>query len=216
MVVTFVTSGHPSCVGDLDNRRLNKQRIEAKQILDTLLGTGTRKNHPSVLMWTGHTDALKVYINHCIRTWLGRGKHCELVEYTDVDENTVVYPWWFTWDALHLSHKCSLLRKEPNYYTGIFSLKELEKEWLQHGYIWPSRLQGVMDTTKQYTPAEVCSPIGAGAPAQYRWSIDETRKWSMNKLVNPRTGRAIKKDAKTGVYKDIERAYNHYVDEGLL
>jgi hypothetical protein len=34
--------------------------------------------------------------------------------YTINNENEVEFPWWFSWDKLHLSHKCSLLRKKPN------------------------------------------------------------------------------------------------------
>jgi len=224
MVVTFVTSSNPKSVKHLDNRRLNKQRVEAQQILDTLLSNTIVKvdnktkgwvNHPSVLMWTGHTDALKVYINCCIRQWLKRGKSCQLQPYLDVDEDIVEWPWWFTWPLLHLSHKCSLLRKDPGYYGSRFVLTTEETEWLQYGYVWPSKLQNI-DITRTYAPSEVCVSIGAGAPAQYRWTIDEVSQWHKNRLVNPRTGRTISKDAKTGVYKDIEKAYKYYVSVGEL
>jgi hypothetical protein len=46
----------------LDNKRLGKQRVEAFQILNILLGrTKTKgwRNHPAVLMWKGHSNALK-------------------------------------------------------------------------------------------------------------------------------------------------------------
>ena len=41
----------------LDYKRLGKQRVEAKQILNILLGETTKtgwRNHPSVLMWYGY------------------------------------------------------------------------------------------------------------------------------------------------------------------
>lgn len=209
-MVTFVTSSDPSSVKHLDNARLNKQRVEANQILDTLTGMSKGwSNHPAVLMWRGHTDALKVYINHCIRAWIGRDKKCELEEY-DIDEANVVWPWWYTWPLFHLSHKCSLLRKNPGYYDTRFVLTLEEKKWLEHGYIWPSKLAITIDVKHPYGPQDVCVPIGAGAPAQYRWSKEETEKWNSNRSVNPRTGRAIKPGAKTGIYQDIEKAYNYY------
>jgi hypothetical protein len=189
--------------------------VEAQQILDMLLDKSKKRNHPAVLMWVGHTDALKVYINHCIRQWLKRGKNCQLQEYNDVDEDTVVYPWWFTWPQLHLSHKCSLLRKDPEYYSEKFTLTTKESKWLLHGYIWPSKLEAI-DINRRYKPEQVCVPIGSGAPAQYRWSVNEVIVWNKNRLVNPRTGRAIKAGTKTGIYNDIEKAYNYYLDEGKL
>lgn len=213
MVVTFVASSNPSCVKYLDDLRLNKQRIEAKQILDILTSNKT-KNHPAVLMWAGHTDALKVYINYCIRAWLKRGKKCELEEY-DIDESSVTFPWWFSWTQLHLSHKCSLLRKDPGYYQNKFVLQEHEKPWLDHGYIWPSKVENI-NIDKVYKPEEVCSPIGAGAPAQYRWTVEDAARWNENKLVNPKTGRSIKKSAKAGIYKDLEKAYNYYLKNDML
>jgi Pyrimidine dimer DNA glycosylase/2-cysteine adaptor domain len=213
MVVTFVTSSHPSCVAVLDSRRLNKQRVEAQQILDVLL-SGGKRNHPAIHMWRGHTDALKVYINYCIREWRARGGACKLDEY-EIEEDEVEFPWWFAWRPLYVSHRCSLIRKDPEYYTDKLRLKKSEKVWLDHGYVWPSKLKNI-DITRKYSPEEVCVPIGSGAPAQYRWSVEEVRKWKKDKLVNPRTGRAIKKDAKTGLYKDIEKAYNHYVSSGLI
>ena len=41
----------------LDYKRLGKQRVEAKQILNILLGETTKAgwtNHPAVLMWSGY------------------------------------------------------------------------------------------------------------------------------------------------------------------
>lgn len=43
----------------LDNRRLNKQIVEAYQIWSGRVPT---KNHPACLMWSGYEDALLFYI----------------------------------------------------------------------------------------------------------------------------------------------------------
>ena len=60
----------------LDYRRLGKQRVEAKQILNVLLDRTTTKgwrNHPITKMWVGYEDALKVYFNMCVKEWIHRG-----------------------------------------------------------------------------------------------------------------------------------------------
>lgn len=228
MVVTFVTSSNMrKCVHILDDLRLNKQRVEACQILKAIDGTGGYSNHPAVLMWVGYKKALKLYINACISEWRKRGKYCELEPY-EIDKNTVTYPWWFTWKELHLSHKCSLLRKNPNYYKNHFKLTKEEKPWLELGYIWPSDLSEDLSrriirhvnrngsSSKVVSPTDICRSIGAGAPAQYRWSLEQVKEWSKDKSINPKTGKKIKTTAKTGVYVDINKAYQYYLEQGLL
>lgn len=220
MVVTFVTSSRESSVNKLDDRRLNKQRIEANQILKTVQGKSEGwSNHPAVKMWVGHAEALKVYINWCIRAWRGRGKNCKLDEY-DVDEESVDWPWWFTWKQLHLSHKCSLLRKNPEHYEQYFQLREDQTHWLLLGYIWPHKItqaarRRICDDQANYPADQVCDPIGVGAPAQYRWTVEQVQEWREDRTVNPKTGRTIKK-TKTGIYADIHKAYRYYQDNDLL
>ena len=60
----------------LDWRRLGKQRVEAKQILNVLLErTDTKgwRNHPITRMWAGYESALQLYFNLCVKEWVGRG-----------------------------------------------------------------------------------------------------------------------------------------------
>ena len=57
----------------LDYKRLGKQRVEAKQILNILLDrTETKgwRNHPAVLMWVGYENALKIYYNMILDEWI--------------------------------------------------------------------------------------------------------------------------------------------------
>ena len=43
----------------LDNKRLGKQRVEARQIISTLEGKSNGwRNHPAVKMWKGYEDCL--------------------------------------------------------------------------------------------------------------------------------------------------------------
>lgn len=217
MVNTFVTGPTPDCVGNLDNSRLNRQREEAILILNTLLDMNSaplaRQHNPFVIMWQGCTDALKVYINHCIRHWRQRGNKCLADEYP-VDEATVVWPWWFTWDRVHLAYKCSLLRKDPSYYQKIFVLSDSEAGWMQHGYIRPTLLSRTIieqvAAGHVFDAHEVCVPMGAGTPPQYLWSREEVNKWRLNKTRNPRTGRPIKSHAKGGIYDNLKSAAAYY------
>ena len=62
MVNTFLPfANFKKCAKVLDNKRLGKQRVEAKQIISILTdATKTKgwRSHPAVLMWKGHAKAL--------------------------------------------------------------------------------------------------------------------------------------------------------------
>lgn len=109
----------------LDYRRLGKQRVEVKQILNALDGKSKGWiNHPATKMWEGYEGALALYGMAICLEWLERGyKDSLLPEFTDrfiaEHENLELPP--IVGDArLHLSHKSNLLRKDPIYYTPIF------------------------------------------------------------------------------------------------
>ena len=62
----------------LDYKRLGKQRVEAFQVLNVLLGRTKTKakgwlNHPITKMWTNYENALKLYTNVMIDEWINRG-----------------------------------------------------------------------------------------------------------------------------------------------
>lgn len=98
----------------LDNKRLGKQRVEAKQILNALEHGGGWRNHPAVLMWEGYEDALKYYHNACIDEWVSRGKRNTMVKLEHPSEFEM--PWWFG-GKIHESHRANLLRKDQDYYA---------------------------------------------------------------------------------------------------
>jgi hypothetical protein len=57
-------------------KRLGKQRVEAKQLLNILLGETDKKGwtkHPCTLMWKGHEETLKYYHDIMICEWMSRG-----------------------------------------------------------------------------------------------------------------------------------------------
>jgi hypothetical protein len=126
------------CARVLDNKRLGKQRVEAYQILRILLGISTGKgwrNHPAVLMWRDHVDALMMYHNACIAEWVARGFRNEMKLYDHAAEP--VMPPWIGNELLHRSHQSNLLRKDVRYYRPHF--KGVRKDV---PYWWPTLNEG--------------------------------------------------------------------------
>jgi len=120
----------------LDYRRLGKQRVEARTILNILEGrTAGRgwRNHPAVLMWRGYESALRLYLNLSIAEWTGRGFRNQMLP-EPVDPTSVIPPWWLGREEFHASHRSALLRKAPEHY-GRFG-------WLEAPdlpYWWPTK-----------------------------------------------------------------------------
>ncbi len=119
----------------LDNRRLNKQILEAKTIYDIITGNSTSKawiHHPAVLMWKGYQDALALYYNACLDEWkINRKKNHSYEKIHIVDESHVKMPHWLGDERLHSSHRSNLLRKDEWY--DQFGWKE---SW-DLPYFWP-------------------------------------------------------------------------------
>ena len=109
----------------LDYRRLGKQRVEAKQIIDLLekydAGEDISKlpwgNHPAVKMWIGYTDALKIYYNTIVEEWIDRGYNNNMKLYSMGTMPILVgKPEWFGRKDFHDAHKSKLLQKNYDYY----------------------------------------------------------------------------------------------------
>jgi len=124
----------------LDFRRLGKQRVEAKQILETLRGQSNGwKNHPAVKMWYGYEEALAVYGAIMCQEWINRGFRDSLKAYFFARMSTSVttaLPPWLGDERLHSSHRANLLRKAPEHYSQ-FGWTEKPAE----GYWWPTSKQ---------------------------------------------------------------------------
>jgi hypothetical protein len=109
-----------ACV--LDDKRCGKQRVEAFQILNILLGRSKRnsngwRNHPAVLMWRGYENALKLYLNIMIDEWKSRGFN-NTMKYEVIDGD-VVYPPFVGDYKFHVSHRSNLMRKDEDEY-GVY------------------------------------------------------------------------------------------------
>lgn len=126
----------------LDRQRLGKQRLEAKQILQILLGDSKGdgwKNHPAVLMWQGFEPMLARYGSIMCFEWIRRGYKDSQREYFNNYTDSLLVPDsrpppWLGDPEFHASHRSNLLRKDPEYY-GQFGWEEP----MDLPYIWPVR-----------------------------------------------------------------------------
>jgi hypothetical protein len=94
MVVTFIVGSLEYTCNVLDLKRLNKQKVEANQILKASLGlTVGWSNHPAVLMWKGYANALKYYFNEITRACIRRGfnNKMTLYEFSEEQLNNIEY-----------------------------------------------------------------------------------------------------------------------------
>jgi len=131
----------------LDNKRLGKQRVECLQILNTLAGkTKGWRHHPAVLMWVGHEDLLKVYMDYVLVEWISRGfkntilfnhpgrtvsRHGDVLREHWMAARNRAPDWWGD-ERILASHRSNLLRKDPEWY-GDFGWKEPSNL----PYYWP-------------------------------------------------------------------------------
>lgn len=119
----------------LDMKRLNKQRLEANQIINILLGIQKGngwKNHPAVKMWKGHVSALMMYFNDISKEWVRRGYKHNMGFYNLDLMVPISFPKWLGNKEFHLSHQSNLLRKLPDHYRIFFP--EVRDDL---PYIWP-------------------------------------------------------------------------------
>jgi hypothetical protein len=123
----------------LDDKRLGKQRVEAIQILNTLLGYSEGwKKHPAVLMWRGYESFLvHVYLKEILDEWEHRGfKNIKTkIHYNNflgvLAGYKVIEPDWLN-SEFCLAHKSNLIRKKPEYYRRIWPHVPDDLP-----YIWP-------------------------------------------------------------------------------
>jgi hypothetical protein len=120
----------------LDLRRLGKQRVEAIQVVRglTVPGYGWR-HHPAVKMWRRHLEALGRYGLTCADVWVELGHSDTTAATIAADLATAgvttirsqpelqaagALPRWLGDEDFHLSHRSSLLRKDPDFYRPLF------------------------------------------------------------------------------------------------
>ena len=173
MVVIFFIDKDPKVTAKaLDNRRLGKQRVEAKQIIRDLLGeTSYRINHPSVKSWRGHVEALKEYYNIIVNEWVERGYN-NTMELYNVEDN-IKYPSWANNEKIHFSHQARLIQKDEEYYKDKFNPPSI---YLQYDYIWPCNY-----TEKELNELSVEKLASAAKKEKYCESFKKDGKKCKNK-----------------------------------
>lgn len=146
----------------LDRLRLGKQRVEAKQLIKSMVledtsllqylhpdaatrlvdngsimdvvagGGGGWRNHPAREMWRGHIGALAIYHDSSILAWKSRGHVNNMPFLSTAGKHKL--PAWFGREDFHASHRSNLLRKDPAWYGQFDWTEPTDLE-----YVWPSR-----------------------------------------------------------------------------
>lgn len=145
-LVNFTRKSFANTARVLDDKRLNKQILEAHQILNILEGRtvrGTYVNHPAVVMWRGYENALKHYHDTMLFAWLARDKKHSYGFY-DVPIADVTLPPWMSYVDIEilLSHRVMLYKKDPEHYKDLLH-NEFNGNLRTYGitgYIWPTDL----------------------------------------------------------------------------
>jgi hypothetical protein len=144
----------------LDAKRLGKQRVETIQVVRALTVPGYGwASHPAVLMWKGFEEALGRYGLVCCEAWtdLGFGDTCGATIGADLAAAGIervrtqqelaaagALPSWLGDEAVHLSHRSALVRKDPAYYRPLFPDTPDDLP-----YHWPVRSAAVVEAERR-------------------------------------------------------------------
>ena len=135
----------------LDNKRLNKQLLEGRQIYQIIVERrmhGGWVNHPAVKMWRNYDNALYSYLDaiksECNKRTISTEKNWSAILHLyhrnwDRGNEIVMPPWWGD-DRVHLSHRQNLYTKDPEYYAEFFSDSIRPKSSCcdRCNYFWPT------------------------------------------------------------------------------
>jgi hypothetical protein len=122
----------------LDDKRLNRQRSETKQILNVVAGlnpTSNWRHHPAVKMWIGFPRPLALYGIAICCEHRRRGKKDSLKPWFRRMASQLrgsQLPSWFGSSEFHASHRSSLLLKNLEHYAQFGWTEQPAK-----GYVWP-------------------------------------------------------------------------------
>jgi hypothetical protein len=122
------------CAQILDKKRVWKQVIEAKMILDTIkTGRKAWANHPVTRMWRGHEGLLTIYYNTFLRECINE-RQIRVKAYSEIILPSTAYPLpsWMSDERVYSSHRSNLLRKDPVYYGNFGWLEDNSQK-----YFWP-------------------------------------------------------------------------------
>lgn len=141
MVNIFIPLSDPIEIAKiLDDKRLGKQRVEAKQIITIITGEAKSlawSHHPAVLMWKDYPNELKYYYNCIVLEWVHRGYINNMPLFATSKQNRTPprMPWFMYCKPVLLSYQASLLRKNYSHYHKYFKSKSL-KPYMTRSYLW--------------------------------------------------------------------------------
>lgn len=121
----------------LDSKRLNKQIVEAFQILTGRLPS---TNHPACLMWRGYEFQLQGYMLACCVEYNARnGKaHSLAAQIFAIDAADCDAPAWLGNELFHTAHRVNLLRKDAAHYAPLLEwIPTPDLDAYPTGYYWP-------------------------------------------------------------------------------
>lgn len=136
----------------LDNKRLNKQLLEGRQVYGILSlnkSRGAWVNHPAVRMWKNYDMGLFHYLgavkDECdirgIKTDKNWSAILDLHSKNWNRGSNIVMPAWWGDDRVHLSHQINLYKKDPIHYDYFKNTVDIH----QHiscckdcNYFWPT------------------------------------------------------------------------------
>ena len=144
----------------LDDKRLGKQRVETIQIVRALTWPGYGwPSHPATLMWKGFEEALGRYGLTCCEVWIERGfgDTCAATIAADLAAAGVetirsqtalaaagALPPWLGDEAVLVSHRSALVRKDPDFYSASFPGVPPDLP-----YVWPVRSERVVEAERR-------------------------------------------------------------------
>lgn len=147
----------------LDDKRLNKQLLEGRQILKLLVEQNKKAawfNHPAVRMWDGYVPFLYQYLirikNECKARGIKYDTNWNVIkqlwsQYKQDNDKTILIPFWWSdkkiQQRLLQSHKVRLYEKEfekTNHYEfySIYALTKAKNICCEKcNYFWPSHYE---------------------------------------------------------------------------
>ena len=127
-------ANYTQCAQILDSKRLNKQVVEAYQLLTGKCG---HKNHPASLMWEPHKFELKLYLIACSDEYTKRFHKIHKCSLELPNFQIGNYPFFIDDIRVQYSHRIRLLTKDYEYYNKFFPVPRSFVESCPEGYYWP-------------------------------------------------------------------------------
>lgn len=153
--IPIATTDFQAIAKTLDNKRLNKQALEAWQILMTLWELDPQGNtripkgwvnHPAVKMWRGYEIALFLYITEMVTEWQRRGFKSTIAEKAACTVQAamqkckpiqLVFPSWINDEQLASTHRLALLTKDYEWYSQFGWPEDTGVAPTEYEYKWP-------------------------------------------------------------------------------